>query len=259
MDRHALDHEKLLVYQKALGFVPAAAGYAARWSSAWSVTDHFVRASESIVVNLAGAASHRTKGSKAAGVDCALGSALECAACLDIAAAVGLLPAGEALRAKQPLAEIARMLVGLRKSWVGQIREDGVRYEVRGAQRAPDVLFSHERLDVYRVALDFARWFRVSWVGEGEPTGDARHIDVAMTTMALNVAEGNGRFSTTDHSRFLGMAERAAIKAAAYLDIAVVKQDLDADAAIEGNALLMRVVAMLARMISPAQSGREAL
>ena len=78
-------HHKLHVYRKAL----ECAGSAERFSSAWprkhSLVDHFCRASESIVLNIAEGARLRHGPRKLMTLDYAIDSALEWAGCLDIA------------------------------------------------------------------------------------------------------------------------------------------------------------------------------
>ena len=72
-----------------------------------------------------------------------------------------------------------------------------------------------------------------------------RQIDQAATSMVLNVAEGNGRYSGLDHRRFLEIAAASAVKAPAYLDLCQQKA-LPAQLEItEGTELLSRVLAML--------------
>jgi four helix bundle protein len=73
----------------------------------------------------------------------------------------------------------------------------------------------------------------------------ARQIDEAATCMVLNIAEGNGRFSVLDHHRFLQIADRATVKGAVYLDLAVEKFLVDASGVSTGKQLLRRVSAML--------------
>ena len=65
--------------------------------------------------------------------------------------------------------------------------------------------FDHERLDVYQEAIGFC-----GWVGEliAEVTAKAAakdQLDRASTSIPLNIAEGNGKFSTVDRARFLEM------------------------------------------------------
>ena len=46
-----------------------------------------------------------------------------------------------------------------------------------------------------------------------------REIDRSATSVVLNAAEGNGRYSELDHRRFLELPAASAVKTAAYLDL----------------------------------------
>jgi hypothetical protein len=50
-------------------------------------------------------------------LDYAIGSALECAACLDIAQIKEFLCPDETLQEKSSLCEVVKMMVGLKKAW----------------------------------------------------------------------------------------------------------------------------------------------
>ena len=78
-------HEKLQVYSKALQFTAKAAAWTSSWDTKHAVVDQLLRAAESIVLNLAEAARQQGAPRRLHTADCALGSTLECAACLDIA------------------------------------------------------------------------------------------------------------------------------------------------------------------------------
>ena len=67
----------------------------------------------------------------------------------------------------------------------------------------------------------------------------------APTSVVLNVAEGNGRYSELDHRRFLEMAAASAVKAAAYLDLYQQKALTARMETSQGRELLSRIVAML--------------
>ena len=84
-------HEKLHVYGRALAFVAALSAFSAVWNKKHAVVDQLGRASDSLVLNLADGARLRSGPSKLKALDYALGSGLECAACLDIARIKGLL------------------------------------------------------------------------------------------------------------------------------------------------------------------------
>jgi four helix bundle protein len=65
--------------------VASLAKHSAAWDKRHAVVDQLCRASESIVLNLAEGARLRSPQQKQQLLDYAVGSALECAACLDIA------------------------------------------------------------------------------------------------------------------------------------------------------------------------------
>ena len=68
-------------------------------------------------------------------LDYAIGSSLECAACLDLAGIKQLLDMKSLHTEKEELSQILRMLVGLRKSWAQSgsvVREDSTEYSTQG-------------------------------------------------------------------------------------------------------------------------------
>ncbi len=107
---------------------------------------------------------------------------------------------------------------------------------------------SHEKLDVYRVALAFAGWQRRLQVPKGN-ADLADQLNRAATSVALNVAEGAGEFSQADKRRFYRMARRSAAECAAALDLLEFCGGVPENALESGRALLHRVVAMLTKMI----------
>ncbi len=66
--------------------------------------------------------------------------------------------------------------------------------------------------------------------------------DEASTSLLLNIAEGNGRFSQLDQRLFIGRAQEAGVKLAAYLDLVSPIETESTDAA---KSLLHEVMAML--------------
>ena len=214
-------HHKLRVYEKALAFGAYAENLSVSWGRRHAIFDHFRRAAESIVLNIAEGARLLSGPDKTRTLDYALGSTLECAACLDIAQVKGRLSLQTMLTEKRRIVEITRMLIGLRKAWL----QNGMSEEPSPYQADPlrlkevEVLFHHESLDVYQVGLDFMRWF-VGLPGSAELSDRlCREVDKSATSVVLNVAEGNGRYSELDHRRFLEIAATSAVKAAAYLDL----------------------------------------
>ena len=125
-------HDKLKVYQKALASVARLAQHSVLWDKRHSVVDQLLRASESIVLNIAEGARLRSGGNKQHLLDYAMGSALECAACFDIAVVKQFLLPDLAIGEKRSLCEVVKMLMGLRSSWAnGSLREEPPEYPTK--------------------------------------------------------------------------------------------------------------------------------
>lgn len=112
--------------------------------------------------------------------------------------------------------------------------------------------FDHERLDVYRVALEFV--VVASDVAERMPKGRAYlavQLQRAATSIALNIAEGAGEFAPAEKARFYRIARRSATESAAILDVCR-KLNLDeVRLHAAGRDHLLRIVAMLVRLCRP--------
>jgi four helix bundle protein len=109
--------------------------------------------------------------------------------------------------------------------------------------------FDHEKLDVYREAIAFVGW--LSEVIENTPKlGDVKdQIDRASTSIGLNLAEGNGKYSPKDRCRFFDTAHGSALECAAALDMMVAKKKLTTDQIRAGKERLQRIVRMLMGLI----------
>ena len=110
--------------------------------------------------------------------------------------------------------------------------------------------FDHEKLDVYRTAIDF-----VAWAGEllDGPLRDCRQsavgqLDRASTSIPLSIAEGNGKRSHKDRCRYLDTARGSALESTACLDTLVARGLLDQGRVRGGKLLLKRVVEMLTKL-----------
>ena len=112
-------------------------------------------------------------------------------------------------------------------------------------------MFDHEKLDAYRLAIEFAAWVGAFLEGlpRARPTA-VRHLEDASTSVALNIAEGNGKRSVADRIRFLEIARGSALECAACLDVLVVRGKLDGHAAIDGKAMLVRIVSTITKLIA---------
>ncbi len=116
--------------------------------------------------------------------------------------------------------------------------------------------FDHEKLEVYRESIAFVAW--VSQLMELIPRlGDVKdQLDRASTSIALNLAEGNGKYSLKDRCRYFDIAHGSALECAAGLDTPVAKGKLTADQIRAGKEKLQRIVRMVMGLIK-ANSERE--
>ena len=134
MKRH-FDHERLNVYQEAIRFVTWIDGLLDSIPKNLAVHSQLDRASTSIPLNIAEGNGKHTAPDRCRFLDIARGSALECAACLDVLVAKRRL--AHADEGKEMLIRIVSMLIGLiRSTSVDRVHERKSQYRVRGENRA---------------------------------------------------------------------------------------------------------------------------
>ena len=116
--------------------------------------------------------------------------------------------------------------------------------------------FEHERLDVYKAAIEFLVLADV--IAATLPRGRgylADQLRRGASSISFNIAEGAGEFASDEKARFYRMARRSATESAAILD-ACRALALIPDASPEaGRAVLLRIVAMLTAMVKRSGSG----
>ena len=74
-------------------------------------------------------------------------------------------------------------------------------------------------------------------------------LDRASTSIPLNIAEGNGKFSNADRARFLEIAQRSALECAACVDVLVARKFITAERTLPAKEQLVRIVNMLVGML----------
>ena len=109
--------------------------------------------------------------------------------------------------------------------------------------------FHHEKLIVYRRALEFAAWSQILIDSLIKKTSTRDHLERAGDSVALNIAEGNGKFSLKDRARFFQMAHGSALECAACLDLFVARRCCEHDAIANGKLILEEIVKMLFAML----------
>ena len=128
MGKTHFDHEKLRAYQEAVRFAAFADAIIEGLPSKLAARDQLDRAATSIVLNIAEGNGKRSHLDRCRFLDIARGSALECAACLDVLVVKNQLTDERAAEGKQILIGVVSMLVGLLSTFGAQLEEATASY-----------------------------------------------------------------------------------------------------------------------------------
>jgi four helix bundle protein len=109
--------------------------------------------------------------------------------------------------------------------------------------------FHHEKLDVYREAIAFCAWAGDLLNSISTKAAAKDQLDRASTSVPLNIAEGNGKFSAKDRARFLEIARGSALECAAALDVLVARKLAGPEQIESAKENLVRIVQMLMGML----------
>jgi four helix bundle protein len=152
------------------------------------------------------------------------------------------------IKQAEEAAERKEMAGDVKASWGDQMRS----YVLTPYQMVKDHRTDHERRDVYRTAIEFIAWTAALLEEQLRRPGvnAFKHLDLASTSIALNIAEGNGKRSQADRARYLDIARGSALECAACLDVLVARQRLDLATIEAGKGLLERIVQMLTKLIA---------
>jgi four helix bundle protein len=111
----------------------------------------------------------------------------------------------------------------------------------------------HEKLEVYQASLEFITW-TIPLLDRLPGNASVRNqLDRASTSVPLNIAEGNGKFTSPDRCRFFDNARGSALESSACLDVTVAKRFVSGGEIQAGKTLLVKIVSMLFGLI-PANS-----
>jgi len=109
--------------------------------------------------------------------------------------------------------------------------------------------FDHEKLKVYQESVTFVAWADAILQRCPDRAAVKDQLDRASTSIPLNIAEGNGKWSSRDRCRFLEIARGSAVECAACLDVLVAKKRLTAADVEPGKRQLHGIVSMLCGLI----------
>ena len=119
-------------------------------------------------------------------------------------------------------------------------------------------IFDHERLDVYRLSIYYvASSYRIakSLSGVHRPARD-QWLRAAQT-IPLDIAEGNGKQSLKDKSRFFEIGRGSARECASIHDVLRACDVIDDEIDHLGKSDLKRIVSMLTRLNQRTQTVAE--
>jgi four helix bundle protein len=105
--------------------------------------------------------------------------------------------------------------------------------------------FDHEKLNAYRVSLAFNEWVGEFLAVVAAKAAAKDQLDRAATSIPLNIAEGNGKFSKRDRARFFDIARGSALESAAALDVLIRRKLAPEEAIAPAKEQLLQIVNML--------------
>jgi four helix bundle protein len=121
------------------------------------------------------------------------------------------------------------------------------------------IYFDHEKLDVYQEAIAFCGWVGEFLSGISARAAAKDQLDRASTSIPLNIAEGNGKFSAKDRARFFEMARGSALECAAWLDVLLVRKLAGEEQVFLSKERLARIVQMLIGLLRKFSERAEVL
>jgi len=111
--------------------------------------------------------------------------------------------------------------------------------------------FAHNRLDVYRVSLEYAAWSHQLAKRLTKMNRFPRdQLLRASQSIPQNIAEGNGRRSGADKRRFFEIARGSALECAAIQDILSACSVIEPEENKFGQDKLNRIVSMLTKLVN---------
>jgi len=111
------------------------------------------------------------------------------------------------------------------------------------------IYFDHEKLDVYQEAIAFCGWVGDLINSISVKAAAKDQLDRASTSIPLNIAEGNGKFSSADRARFFEIARGSALECAACLDVLVARKFAKQEDIATAKEQLVKIVQMLVGLL----------
>jgi four helix bundle protein len=111
-------------------------------------------------------------------------------------------------------------------------------------------MFAHEKLHAYQNAVAFVAWTQPIIETLPAKVSARDQLERSSTSVVLNLAEGNAKFSPGERARFFQSAHGSAVECAACLDVLVARGMMNSKTANVGKDLLETVVAPILGLLA---------
>ena len=109
--------------------------------------------------------------------------------------------------------------------------------------------FADKELEVNQESPGFVAWLEPLMERLPKSIAVRDQLDSASTSIVLNLAEGNGKYTSSDRCRFFDISRGSALECAAGLDVLVAKGRCNLTLAALGKERLLGIVSMLVGLI----------
>ena len=133
---------------------------------------------------------------------------------------------------------------------------------IRTGMNTSKACFDHEKLVAFQRSIQFIAWANQALQNVPRKLAVHDQLDRASTSVPLNIAEGNAKYTAPDRCRYFDTARGSALECAACLEVLVAKGEFTPDQVRDGKALLHQMVSLLVgliRSISPDRLGEESV
>jgi len=110
-------------------------------------------------------------------------------------------------------------------------------------------LFNHEKLEVYQESLAFVAWLEPLLQKLPKSVAVRDQLDRASTSIVLNLAEANGKFTSPDRGRFFDISRGSALECAAALEVLASQGRCELSVVASGKERPRRIVSMLVGLV----------
>ncbi len=110
-------------------------------------------------------------------------------------------------------------------------------------------LFDHEKLTVYQRSIQFVSWSSSLVVNLPKQAPLRDQLERASISIPLNIAEGNGKWSSKDRCRYFDIARGSVLECAAALDVGAAQNTFSQTEINPGKSQLAELIRMLIGLI----------